>query len=296
MPKYFMHLPGSGSNPIYWRRRQSFAGIPIHINMNLLSVSLRDSPGTVPPSFRLVPRVGYNVGSGIGNITIQPRVVTDGTNFHELPIGPRLKNFLDYPIGEMNRMNLRPPFYDTTLGVGDSGGGWFRDNNDDSAWHGGFDVARGPDRSLFKVCAAARGTILAISSRDNAPLVLEHKVGRRSFLTIYQHLNLRRTRLRVGQTIGRGEELARISDAPSVPHLHFMVAAQSAIVSRGSPRLAIPAWFAIDAFGVYDFYLRRTNRQTYNYLPDVSPNSWSARIQGAVHPIQWTSQPLSSMM
>ena len=173
MSQYFMHHRSGLSQPIYWRSIQHFSGIAIHINLNLLSESLGDPLGSIMPTFQLVPRTGYDIGSPIGLLQIQPRVITDGTSFRELPIGPRLKNFLDYPLRNFTRMNLRPPFYDTSLGIGDSGGGWFRNVTDDSAWHGGIDITRGSNNSFFQVCAAARGEILAIRHSDNSSVVIK---------------------------------------------------------------------------------------------------------------------------
>jgi hypothetical protein len=51
-------------------------------------------------------------------------------------------------------------------------------------------------------------------------------------------------------------------------------------------------WYAIDPFGVYDYYKNRTDRTIYNYLPDRRPDCFAYRIQGASHIIQWAAQPL----
>lgn len=296
MSRYFLHQLNQSATPIFFRRVQGFAGARIHINLNLLSQSLGDGFGQIPAGFSLVPSQTYAIGGNFGDIRVQPRVITDGTRFRELPMGPRLKNLLDYPVGDSGKMNLRPPFYDTTLSTGQNGGGWFRRLDDDRAWHGGLDVIRGPGNDFFEVCAAAAGTILGIQRRDNAPVVLEHEINGNAFITVYQHLDLRNSPLRTGQAIGRGQPLGRISSQPNVPHLHFMVAIRRLLVVRRFPLLVTPEWFAIDAFGVYDYYERRTNSRLYNYVPGLPPNCWNRRIQGATHPPQWERQPLASMM
>jgi hypothetical protein len=71
-----------------------------------------------------VPRVGV--------IRVQPFVELRGTKRVEIPIGTELKNFLDYPLNSMEKMNLSLPFYDGTLGIGNRGGGWFRNGDDET--------------------------------------------------------------------------------------------------------------------------------------------------------------------
>jgi len=295
MSQYFIHLPAATSSPIYWRAVQTFAGIPIHINLNLLAQSLGDPLERIPRrGFDLVPTQSYGGGTDFTSVTVQPRVFTNGLEFREMAIGPRLKRFLDYPVGDFNLMNLRPPFYDSTLGIGDTGGGWFAQRTGDRAWHGGFDVVPGLTGPDFEVCASASGTVIGVTNGDNSPVVLEHRIGRSRFITVYQHLDLRAGNIRLGQRIGRGEPLGRTTQAISFPHLHFMVAVSASI--RLGPGAIILAWFAIDPFGVYDYYKQRTSTTLYNYLPDRAPNCWDASIRGACHPVQWERQPLSSLL
>ena len=52
--------------------------------------------------------------------------------------GTNLQRFLDDPL-EGESMNLSLPFYDEKIKLGPKGRGSFRDNNDDSAFHGGTD-------------------------------------------------------------------------------------------------------------------------------------------------------------
>ena len=46
MSKYFLHDAPSGSALFYWRTVQTFAGVPLHLNLNLLAHALADRPPT----------------------------------------------------------------------------------------------------------------------------------------------------------------------------------------------------------------------------------------------------------
>jgi hypothetical protein len=305
MSKYFLHETLSGSARFYWRSVQTFAGVPLHLNLNLLAHALGDRP---PAGVALVGAENYDTRlPGVGAIQVQPFVELRGTTRIELPIGTNLKNFLDYPLVGMEKMNLSLPFYDGTLGIGDSGGGWFRNAETDGAFHCGWDVmpaSQTQAADLFEVCAASDGVVEAISKRKNAPVVLRHTIGGVPFLTVYQHLDLTASPLAVGDTVRRGQFLARIADENEVPdparphtrHLHFMAAVRGPSFTLASGVIVPALWYAVDAFGVYDYYLNRTNRQTYNYVPDVRPDCFGYRIQGASHPIQWGAQPLAATL
>lgn len=301
MARYFLHEAPSGNAHFYWRSVQRFAGVPLHLNLNLLAHALGDRP---PSGVTLVSGEDYDTGlSGVGSIRVQPFVELRGTRRVELPIGSNLKNFLDYPLGGTERMNLSLPFYDETLGIGDSGGGWFRNEETDGAFHCGWDITPASQTAvadLFEVCAAADGLVEGISKRKNAPVVLRHTTGTTPFLTVYQHLDLTACPMSVGDAVRRGQFLARITDETETPdpadphfrHLHFMVAVRGPGFTRASSAAVPQLWYAIDAFGVYDYYTNRTSQQTYSYLPDLRPNCFIHRIQGATHPIQWAAQPL----
>ena len=301
MSKYFLHEAPSGSTRFYWRSVQTFAGVPLQFNLNLLAHALGDRP---PAGVALVGAENYDTGMrGVGVIQVQPFVELRGTTRVELPIGTYLKNFLDYPLGGMEQMNLSLPFFDRTLGIGDSGGGWFRNADTDGAFHCGWDVMPASQTTaadLFEVCAATDGVVEGISKRKNAPVVLRHTNGTTQFLTVYQHLDLTACPLSVGDRVQRGQFLARIADENETPdpanphtrHLHFMVAVQGPGFRHASGVEVPQLWYAIDAFGVYDYYKNRTSRQTYNYLPDVRPDCFTHRIQGATHAIQWAAQPV----
>lgn len=301
MSKYFLHEAPTGGARFYWRSVQTFAGVPLHLNLNLLAHALGDRP---PAGVTLVGAENYDTRlPGVGVIQVRPFVERRGTTQVELPIGVKLKNFLDYPLGGAQKMNLSLPFYDGTLGIGDSGGGWFRNTQTDEAFHCGWDVMPASQTSaadLFEVCAAADGVVEGISKRKNAPIVLRHTSDAAHFLTVYQHLDLAACPLNVGDEVRRGQLLARIADESETPdpanphtrHLHFMVAVLGPAFTHAGGAAVPQLWYAIDAFGVYDHYKNRTDLQSYNYLPDLRPNCFAHRIQGAAHPIQWAAQPL----
>ena len=301
MSRYFLHVAPESGSRFYWRSAQDFAGIKVHINLNLLAHAVGDRP---PADSVLVAAEDYDTKApGVGVIAVQPFVTANGNSATELPIGTNLKNLLDYPLGSVRDMQLSLPFYDPTLGIGASGGGWFRQKEAEDAYHGGWDVmpaSQTDAADLFEVCAAADGTVEAVRKRKNAPIVLRHSRGGVDFLTIYQHLDLAACPLAAGRPVRRGQFLARIADEsatpdpahPHVRHLHFMAAVRGPAFVDAAGASVPPLWYAIDAFGVYDYYQNRTDLQAYNYLPDRRPDCFSHRIQGATHPVQWARQPL----
>lgn len=293
MARYFLHLTPTNGSPIFWRSVQNFAGVRVHYNLSLLAAALGDSP---PAGASLVAPANYDTEEpGLGVVSVQPWVERRGGGLRELALGEKLKNFLDYPLGGTRKMNLSLPFYDPTLGIGVKGGGWFRQDEDESAFHCGWDVMPVSQRAadLFEVCAAADGVVEAAGSQNNTPIVLRHSAGGEDFLTIYQHLNLSGTSWRAGDKVRRGQFLARISDTTSTRHLHFMAAVRGPAMATAAG-LPVRLWFPIDCFGVYDYYVNRTDLARYNYLPDGRPECFEHRIQGAVHTIQWADQPLSA--
>ena len=295
MSKYFQHIAPTSRAVFYWRdsHRERYAGIQLHVNLNLLAAAVGDTP---PSGLSLVPPASYDTRIvGVGSIEVQPFVELRGTTQVELPIRPNLKNLLDYPLGNLERLNLSLPFYDPALGIGDNGGGWFRNYEDDGAFHGGWDVTPKPRTSaadLFEVCAAADGVIIGLAKQKNAPIVIQHSAGGTEFLTVYQHLDLSGCLLNVDDSVKRGQFLAKITDEKAVPHLHFMVAIKGPEFTHASGKSIPSLWYAIDPFGVYDYYKNSTDLTTYNYLPDNSPDCFTHRIQGSNHIIQWAAQPL----
>jgi hypothetical protein len=75
-----------------------------------------------------------------------------------------------------------------------------------------------------------------------------------------------------------------------------MVAIKGPKFRHASGRQIPSLWYAIDPFGVYDYYKNSTNLTTYNYLPDRRPDCFSHRVQGSSHIIQWAAQPLINIL
>jgi len=282
--RYFIHLPPDGSPAIFWRTLSRVAGELIHINLNLLAHAVGDLPATlVPDGGTLVPTQDY-VRFPTGPVVIpalQPFAFTlPGGSVQALSIaGTNLQRFLDDPL-EGESMNLSLPFYDENIKLGQKGGGWFRDNNDDSAFHGGTDFNTKP-AAVFDVCAAADGHILAMAG-DN--IVLSHTTrGGREFRTVYEDMDLKTVSHAVGDPIHRGQLLGQINGVDL--HLHFGVAVQVRSGLANLNGVAIDAfWYFIDPWGVYDF-------RADNYLP-ARGRIFVSPIVGATHAIQWSAQPV----
>src|SRR4030095_3642074 len=301
MARYFVHRPPDGSPAVFWRDAGSFVGELFHYNLNLLAHAVGDTPVQLPQT-ELVASQDYDFG-GPQPVRVQPFAFTlraaPGGPPTALPIGSGLRRFLDDPL-EGERMDLSLPFYDEQIKLGPAGGGWFRKNNDDSAFHGGTDFDTSP-RAVFDVCAAADGKVLARAGSKGgagAPIVLSHFTrSGKEFRTIYQHLDItssppeirKRADVRRGQFLGRtiGKPPA---DAGHVIELHFGVAAQG---PRVTLNVDVPElWYFIDPWGVYDYYEHDDNTNT-NYLPpEREPGIFQSLIAGAVHTVQWRTQPL----
>ncbi len=295
MARYFLHDAG-GTRQFFWRSVQSFAGVHLHLNLNLLARALGDRPPLPARTSLVAPRPYDTAVPAVGIIELQPFVTSVGGTMTALPIGDKLRDFLDDPLENGTLMELSLPVYDSKLNIGDAGGGWFRDEVDDTSFHCGWDVMPESQRSashLFEVGAAQDGVVEALSKRNNASIVLRHSRGGKDFLTVYQHLDLTSCPLEKGDPIRRGQFLARISDTAGTRHLHFMVAVLGPEFLLPSGQSVPALWYAIDAFGVYDYYNNRTSRTAYNYVPDLPPDCFNFDIRGAEHTIQWAAQPLA---
>src|SRR5688500_6579706 len=103
MPRYFHHIGPTSRALIFWRDVQTFPGVKVHINLNLLAAAVGDTP---PSGLSLVPHASYETEiPAVESIELQPFVELRGTTPIELSIGPKLKNRLDYPLGNLEKLN-----------------------------------------------------------------------------------------------------------------------------------------------------------------------------------------------
>ena len=297
MARYFVHLTPDGSPAHFWRPAGNFAGLTFHYNFNLLARAVGDDPtATLPAWADLVAPQEYDFGEG--TVKIQPFAYSpQGGNANRpegLPIGQNLNRFLNDPLlGE--RLELSLPFYDEEVKLGPAGGGFFRKENDATAFHGGTDFNKRP-RATFEVCAAAPGRVLARDGENGqhgGTMVLAHLTpAGKEYRTLYQHLDITTVPrdLTIGVPVRRGQYLGQAIDV-SIIHLHFGVAAQGP--STRISGVVIPAlWYFIDPWGIYDYY-EHDSRSHGSYLPPENlPDIYRSRIVGALHTIHWRSQPL----
>jgi hypothetical protein len=307
MARYFVHLPPNGSPAIFWRSSaaEKYAGEQFQVNLNLLAHAVGDDPRSLLRSLRedVIPPLPYDYGAG--TVILQPFAATDRVGGdperpRELSLGPRLRQFLDDPL-DGDRMDLSLPFYDEEIKLGPTGGGWLRNQNDESAYHGATDFDTSP-RAVFDVCAAADGKVLAKAGANGgagAPIVLFHSTaGGKEFRTVYQHLDITSlpADIRKDADVRRGQFLGRTigkppADAGHVIHLHFGVAVKGPELTLNG--VNVPAlWYFIDPWGVYDHY-EHDDSTNANYLPPESRlHVFRSTIAGATHTIQWRTQPL----
>lgn len=286
MARYFLHLPPDGSPAIFWRGLAGFAGELIQINLNLLAHAVGDDPANLLlANGTLVPPQNYAFGNIPGeSLSLQPFALTmPGGNPNRpqaLPLGPNLRRFLDDPLGG-EQLSLSLPFYDENIKLGPTGGGWFRNNNGDDAFHAATDFNTSPT-AVFDVCAGAEGRVLALAG---GRIVLAHTTpGGKEFRTVYVHLDLSTVSKSAGDFVRRGELLGRTDAATNPIHLHFGVAVLGPAFTRGRVNVP-PLWYFVDPWGVYDF---RAN----NYLPTTG-RIFESQIAGVAHTVQWRAQPVS---
>lgn len=290
MARYFVHLPSNGSPAIFWRRLAGFAGELIHIDLNLLAHAVGDDPAALLLADGTLVDAQDYVSFSTGNTVVsalQPFAFTfpgeDVARPRALPIGPNLQRFLDDPLGG-ERMGLSLPFYDEDIKLGENGGGWFRNNNNNERdFHGATDFNTSPN-AVFDVCAAAEGRVLAMRGDF---IVLTHPTpGGHEFRTVYEHVDLSTVSQGVGAPVRRGEFLGRTD--PIDDHLHFGVAVQvrnlqGAVTSLNGVDIG-DFWYFIDPWGVYDY-------RADNYLPTTG-RIFESQIAGVTHTVQWQTQPV----
>lgn len=296
-----MHQPDDGSPAIFWRGVQGHAGELFQINLNLLAHAVGDVP-RAPQGGGLVRALDYRYGGAGETFPIQPFVFIGASGtLRSLPIGPNLRGFLDDPLGG-EPLALSLPFRDSDLRLGNKGGGYFRRNDDDSAFHGGTDFNKAGEQ--FDIRAARDGTV---HSFQTDRIILTHQTASgRTFRTLYLHVDLGTFELDAGDAVRRGQFLARTD--PSLAgntHLHFGVAVQGPPVMSSAPAIVggglarpsevVPAlWYFIDPWGVYNYYEHTdTSYETYLAPSGSGVKVFDSQIKGAEHTVHWATEPVS---
>ncbi|MCI1267170.1 MAG: VCBS repeat domain-containing M23 family metallopeptidase, partial [Saprospiraceae bacterium] len=210
-----------------------------------------------------------------------------------LPIGGKLKQFLDDYFGDGTNLDLTLPFYTDSTRLGTNGGAWIR-RGDIGSGHGAIDFMQtGHER--FDVCAAADGVVKV---KEKGIIILTHRKNGKDFLTAYHHIDMNSMlQWNANDTILRGQKIGKVRMYDGNEHLHFMVYLKGPAGRIGGIDIE-PRYYAIDPFGVYDYRRNINNLINYNYLPDISsssrPDSYLFQtIKGNIHTIQWRKLPLS---
>ena len=306
-PYYYMS-DSINPNQFPWGENDRFGGVPIVENLTLLGTLLGDVAAATFPDV-LVPRQSYAFTASNGNgrtISLQPfayRTITaTGTGpIRTLPLGPRLRDFLDDPL-QGGRFDLTLPFLDRNVALSTrsassrverNADGTPKADNGQDVWHVAIDVDHNDDESTeFAIVAAADGIVagnIVAGCEPGGSMALRHVASNGTeFLTIYSHLDpASLAHLPVGAAVARGQTIGRLLRSESgYAHLHFSVAVRGpAGVVDGK---AVPAmWYTIDPFGVYDY---RRGGTDYTYLPD---NTLDALVQPVRHAYVFRTNPPS---
>ena len=273
----------------------SYSSVDVIEGYNLLAHLLGDVPAA-PDGQQLAPVAAVSFRSG--TVTLQPFAAVDPTTgrFRGLPIGPRLKAFLDDPLGGAS-FDLTMPFRSTEVALSDSSALMRAGEVGSDPWHTAIDFDLNPSgggtSTGFDVVAPADGVV-----ERNVPgsgiVVLRHVAANgRPFLTLYNHLEpASKMTLAQGVAIRRGDAIGRVQDRdangqPIYAHLHFAVAVSAAGgIVAGVP--VLDSWYLIDPFGVYDYRRNRSSQTEYSYLPN---NTLDRTLRGRIHAQVFRTDP-----
>jgi hypothetical protein len=262
-------------------------------NLNYLALLLGDNPKSLLKTGQtLVDSTYFYYEKGKKSGFYQPFAYKTCPSCEQknLPIGPKLKEYLNNYFGNSTTLDLTLPFYTDSTRLGENGGAWIR-RKDKGGYHGAVDFMQ-TGHNLFDVCAAADGFVKV---KDEGTIILHHNKNGKDFLTFYTHLDFNSmSHLNVNDTVKRGQRLGNLRVYTNNEHLHFMVFIKGPSGRIGGVDIE-PRYYAIDPFGIYDYRRNRFNLTSYNYLPDISSKEGAylyENIQGAVNKVHWRTNPL----
>jgi murein DD-endopeptidase MepM/ murein hydrolase activator NlpD len=292
-PYYFVSDQLGATDQFFWRAPQHFGGIKTIPNYNLLAAVLGDDPASLlQPGQELVAPATY--GFGGGSVDLQPFAFTTAgdTKAFNLPLGPRLRSFLNDPLGGA-RFDLTLPFSDPNVALSFRSA-VIRSGDTEAVWHNSVDLDVNGNTDLgFDVVAPADGTVEGTTATSSSLAIRHTASNGRPFLTIYQHLVPEsKAHLQVGTAVRRGDVLGHVQE-PGYTHLHFALAVRGP--SRTVNGVVVPEmWYLLDSFGVYDYRRNIDSSTTYNYLPS---NTLLPPVRGVIHAYAWrTDPPVGSLL
>ena len=275
---YYFVSDDINPNQFYWGIRDSFGGVKVIENINLLATVLGDNPSSlVQPGQNLVSPELFDFGGG--SCLLQPFVYTVSGNNKKLglPIGSALQNFLSNPL-QGAAFDLTLPFLDPHVALSDSSAllriqrnpdGSIKMDNDAGVWHTAIDFDYSGNTSQeFDVVAPADGIVEGNSGGQS--LAIRHQASNgEEFLSLYGHLlPSSKSHLPPGTPVLRGQSIGRIQrNADNYAHLHFAIAVRGP--SNTVNGTVVPElWYLIDPFGVNDYRRNLNSLTDYNYLPN----------------------------
>ena len=126
---------------------------------------------------------------GGGSLRLQPFAftATHSSKKHDLPIGPKLRHFLNDPLGGA-AFDLTLPFSNAHVALSDHSA-IIRGGTTESVWHTAVDLDMNGDTTRgFDVVATADGVVEGTSATSTSLVIRHVASNRQNFLTIYQHL------------------------------------------------------------------------------------------------------------
>ena len=220
-------------------------------NLNYLALLLGDNPKSlIKTGQTLVDSTYFYYEKGKKGGFYQPFAFKTCPTCEQknLPIGPKLKEYLNNYFGNSTTLDLTLPFYTDSTKLAENGGAWIR-RKDKKGYHGAVDFMQ-TGNVLFDVCAASDGFV---KSKNGESITLQHQKNGKYFITSYTHMDsISMIHLNVNDTVMRGQKLGTLRKWENNEHLHFMVYLRGPSGRIGGVDIE-PRYYAIDPFGIYDY-------------------------------------------